>query len=56
MGVVLTIVLTIYTGIGSPGRTIRPTALSALRPSYELGFGSLTVDLTALDLPPGTPA
>lgn len=53
VGVLLTVVLAIFTGIGSPSRTIHPSAASALRPSYELGFGSLTVDLGDLNLPSG---
>lgn len=35
------------------GNRHRPTTMEALRPEYRLGIGTLHVDLTALELPPG---
>lgn len=54
VGVVGTIVLAIFTGVGSPGRTIHPPTASALHRSYNLGFGSLTIDLSNVSLAPGS--
>ena len=53
VGILLTILLAVFTGVGSPSRTFHPTSASALRPSYELGFGSLTIDLEDVNLPAG---
>jgi phage shock protein PspC (stress-responsive transcriptional regulator) len=39
---------------GAGERVERPATIAALDRDYELGLGSLEVDLTALELPPGT--
>ncbi|MFA5787011.1 MAG: LiaF domain-containing protein [Actinomycetota bacterium] len=60
IGVIITIVLAITAGGhvsmegGSGERTDRPATLEELQPSYRLAFGTLTVDLRELSLPPGT--
>jgi len=39
---------------GAGEKTERPLTVVALEPSYELGLGSLDLDLRAVELPPGT--
>ena len=39
---------------GAGDKTERPLTAAALQPSYELGVGSLDLDLRAVDLPAGT--
>lgn len=41
-------------GSGFGDRTERPRAASALRPSYSHAFGSMTLDMRGVELPPGT--
>lgn len=61
VGVMLTVVLAVTAttdrlvldgGIGE--RVERPTTVAALEEPFELGIGSLQLDLRELDLPPGT--
>jgi phage shock protein PspC (stress-responsive transcriptional regulator) len=47
----LSVRVPLFAGVGD--RTVQPTRLSALRPTYELGIGKLTVDLTDVRLPRG---
>jgi xanthine/uracil/vitamin C permease (AzgA family) len=60
IGVIITIVLAITAGGhvsmegGAGERTDRPVTLEELRPSYRMAFGTLTVDLRGISLPPGT--
>ena len=61
LGVVLSIVLMAWvtlpdvnptSGVGP--RVVAPTSLTQLQPSYELGAGPLTLDLTSVTIPAGT--
>jgi len=58
VGIVLTIVLLVGSAVDVPlgggvgARTVRPSSYAAIRASYRLGVGELTVDLSAVrDLP-----
>jgi cell wall-active antibiotic response 4TMS protein YvqF len=60
LGVILTVITVATSSLdfplrgGAGERSVRPTSTVDLREGYDLAFGELTVDLTDLDLPPGT--